>query len=179
MRMTVTVSAVAVLGAVAYAGWANGGFGNLFRPRHTLSQPSAIGSLPLLQTSASQSATAAMRASFAKNAEQTVSGVYGTNAAGAPEVFFAAARGGAAETSAQVIADLTAAGLHFDSAGAVTRNVAGQDFACGVLAPSALGAAALCAWNDSDIDGVVINVGSADLQATLNLAAAARAASEH
>jgi hypothetical protein len=169
-------AALTLLGVVLYGGWAGGNLRHLLGVGRNLSQPPAIGGMALLGAGASQPAGDAIRAGLAADAQQTVVGVYGT--AGAAQALFVAAKGGTTETSAQIVAHLSGGGRVFDSAGAISPTIDGQQYQCGVLDGRDFGAAVACVWSDGDIDAVLLSFGATDLQATAGLAAKARAAAE-
>jgi hypothetical protein len=152
------------------------GFGNLFGSGQPLSQPASIGSLALMQTGAAGQATAAMTEGLKKGAGQSVAGVYG--AGGVPQLIFVATNAGSPESTQQILNDLATRGISFGSAGTVTQKLGGQDFVCGTWTDAQIGSAVLCVWNDKNIDAVVLNLGGGDVQATVSLAAQARAAAE-
>jgi hypothetical protein len=177
LRAGVIASAALLVAVAAVDGVAGGGLGRLFGSGRSLSQPSAIGSMALVDTPDAQVTTDAVRAGLGAGAKETVVGVYGST--GAPQLIFVAAKGGTPESSQQIVGDLTNAGLGFNGSGTIIPALDGQQFECGVLSGQAFGTSTLCAWNENDIDAVVLNLGSSDLQATATLAAQARAAAVH
>lgn len=175
LRLGITGASVGALLLMGYAGWTSGAVRGIFLSGPPLSQPSRIGALTLIDNEQTQAVVASMQRALGSDGAQAVAGVYGN---GSPQLIFAASRSPGALGTAQLIASVTAPGMRFTTAGAVTATLAGQSFTCGVLDGAPFGPSALCAWNEEAIDAIIVTTGNTDLQAALSLAAQARAAAE-
>ena len=177
--IALTVILLAILGFAGYE-WLNG----RAHPDHTISTPSAVGSLTAIHTPATVAVTQQMQKVMQQDgATHVVSGVYG--AAGQATLVVLLAQGPNIETSTtQFFTDFTTElktqDVTVDTAKTLNTTTDGSDFICSpATGPAPLTAVSLCGWDDGDTIGVVMDVSGQPVNATLHDAETARSAGEH
>ncbi len=176
--IVLTIILLAVLGFAGYE-WALGA-----HPKHTITTPTTVGTLTAIHTPAATAVSQQMQKVMMQSGATTVvSGVYG--AQGQAVVVVLLAQGPGIESSTkQLFSDFTS-GLKNEGvtvSSTRTRNTAtqGSDFICSpATGPAPLTSLSLCAWDDGDTIGLVMNVTGEAVATTLQQAESARSAGEH
>jgi hypothetical protein len=179
LGVVLTAILVAILGFAGYQ-W----FAGRAHPGHSISAPSTVGTLTAIRTPASAAVTHEMQQVMQQHgATRVVSGVYGQ--AGIATLVVLLAQGANIETSSnQFFADFTtglkAQGMIVSGGRTLNTTTSGSNFICSpATGPAPLTAVSLCGWDDGDTIGLVLNVTSQPVSATLRDAVAARGAGEH
>ena len=170
---------VAILGFAGYE-W----FTGRAHPAHTISTPSAVGTLTAIRTPATVAVTQQMQKVMQQQgATRVVSGVYGAD--GRATLVVLLAQGSNIETSTnQFFSDFTdglrTQGVTVDTAKITNTTTGGSHFICSpATGPAPLTAVSICGWDDGDTIGLVMDVSGQPVTATLHDAEAARSAGEH
>lgn len=174
----ILVVALSALGMFAWAGWSGAALGSL-SSAHTLTSPVAIGALTQVAAPGADTMVRALQPHLTAGAVPTtpsVAAVYGTN--NVPKlVFVASPPKGGTPTTAQLTGTVNASDTPFVGAPTVST-VAGQPYVCGKAGAVHAAPAVVCAWTDPAATGVVANLNTTDVPATLTLTAQARTAAE-
>ena len=170
---------VAILGFAGYQ-W----FAGRANPGHSISTPSTVGTLTAIRTPATAAVTLQMQQVMQQHgATLVVSGVYGQ--AGRATLVVLLAQGTNIETSTnRFFTDFTAGlktqGVIVVAGKTLNTTTSGSNFICSpATGPAPLTLVSLCGWDDGDTIGLVMNVTSQPVSATLRDAVAARGAGEH
>jgi hypothetical protein len=173
-----TLILVAVLGFAGYE-WA---FGS--HPKHTITTPATVGTLTAIHTPAATAVSQQMQKVMMQSGATTVvSGVYG--AQGQAIVVVLLAQGPDIESSTkQFFSDFTSGlkneGVTVSSTRTLNTATQGSDFICSpATGPAPLTSLSICAWDDGDTIGLVMNVTGQAVATTLQQAESARSAGEH
>ena len=179
LKIGLSMLLVAILGVAGYE-WLNG----RAHPGHTITTPTAVGSLLAIHTPATVAVTQQMQAVMGQNgATRVVSGVYGL--AGRAALIVLLAQGPNIETTTtQFFTDFAAGlktqGVIVNRAGMLSTTSGGSNFICSPASgPAPLTALSLCGWDDGDTIGLVVGVSGQTVGTTLHEAEAARGAGEH
>jgi hypothetical protein len=176
------VLSVILVGILGFAGYE--WFAGPAHPDHTITTPSAVGTLTAIHTPAATAVTQQMQKVMqAYGATHVVSGVYGE--AGRATLVVLLAQGPNIEKSTnQFFTDfangLKSQGVTVNSSKTLNTTTGGSSFICSPASgPAPLTAVSLCGWDDGDTIGLVVDVSGQTVTATLREAVAARGAGEH
>lgn len=176
--IVLTIILVAVLGFAGYE-WAIGS-----PPQHTITTPASVGTLTAIHTPAATAVSQQMQKVMMQSGATTVvSGVYGEQ--GQAVVVVLLAQGPNIESSTkQFFSDFTSGlkteGVTVSSSKTLNTAIQGSDFICSpATGPAPLTSLSLCAWDDGDTIGLVMNVTGQAVTTTLHQAESARSAGEH
>jgi hypothetical protein len=176
--IALTIILLAVLGFAGYE-WAIGS-----HPKHTIATPATVGTLTAIHTPAAAAVSQQMQKVMMESGATTVvSGVYG--AQGQAVVVVLLAQGPNIEASTkQFFSDFTSGlrteGVTVSSSNTLNTSTGGSDFICSpATGPAPLTSLSLCAWDDGDTIGLVMNVTGQAVATTLHQAESARSAGEH
>jgi hypothetical protein len=177
--IVLSVLLVGILGFAALE-WASGGA----HTTATITTPAKVGSLTAISTAATAELTQEMeKVMLAYGATRVVSGVYG--AGGHPTLVVLLAQGpNVGTTSTQFFNDfatgLQTDGLTVNHSQTIAATSDGSDFVCSpATRPAPLSPVSLCGWDDGTTIGLVMDVTTHPVNATLGEAEAARSAGEH